>query len=128
MNFGFGKFAFGKKSRFRKNLVSEKVSVLVTENLVSEKSLGFGKIWYRKKVSVLVTENMVSEKNPNNKNSARNEVPHLGLVPNWDQNPEMVPNKSQFCSYVQNFILVASQAKSHISLINCTVNNNKKNM
>ena len=32
--FGFGKFGFGKKSRFGKYLVSEKVSVSVSENLV----------------------------------------------------------------------------------------------
>ena len=54
---------------------------------VSEKSLGFGfeKIWSWKKVSVSVSENLVSEKkNPNNKNSARNDVPNLGLGPNWD--------------------------------------------
>ena len=38
--FGFGKFGFGKKSLgfgFKKNLVSEKISVSVSENLVSEK-------------------------------------------------------------------------------------------
>ena len=65
---GFG-FGFGKKSRFRKNLVSEKVSVSVSENLVSEekyrfrknlvseKSLGFGfgKFGIVKKVSVSVS-------------------------------------------------------------------------
>ena len=40
---------------------SLRVSVSVSENLVSEKSLGFGfeKIWSRKKVSV--SENLVSE-------------------------------------------------------------------
>ena len=43
---------------------SLRVSVSVSENLVSEKSLGFGfeKIWSRKKVSVSVSENLVSEK------------------------------------------------------------------
>ena len=39
-----------------------------------------------------------------NKNSARNEVPNLGLGPDWDLSPEMVPNKSQFCLQVPNFI------------------------
>ena len=40
-----------------------RVLVSVSENLVSEKSLGFGfeKIWSRKKVSVSVSENLVSE-------------------------------------------------------------------
>ena len=40
-----------------------RVSVSVSKNLVSEKSLGFGfgKIWSRKKVSVSVSENLVSE-------------------------------------------------------------------
>ena len=28
---------------------------------------------------------------------ASNEVPNLGLGPNWDQSPEMVPKKCQFC-------------------------------
>ena len=110
---------------------SLRVSVSVSENLVSEKKVSvsvskkiglgkksqsrFQKIWSRKR------------KNPNNKNSARNDVPNLGLGPNWDQSPEMVPYKSQFCSQVPNFILVARcQAKSSISLINSTVNNNKK--
>ena len=43
---------------------SLRVSVSVSENLVSEKSLGFGfdKIWSRKKVSVSFSENLVSEK------------------------------------------------------------------
>ena len=42
----------------------KKVSVSVLENLVSEKSIGFGfgKIWYRKKISVSISENLVSEK------------------------------------------------------------------
>ena len=102
--------------------------------MVSEKSLGFGfgKLGIGKKVSVSkniglakkvsVSENLVSEKkNPNNKNSAGNDVPNLGLGPNGDQSPEMVPYKSQFCSQVPNFILVARcQAKSNISLINST--------
>ena len=57
LGFGFGKFSFGKK-------------VLVSKNLVSEKSLGlgFGKFDLGKKVSVLVSENLASErKNKNNK-------------------------------------------------------------
>ena len=117
--FGFGKFGIGKKSRFRfqKNLVSEKISVSVSKKFgLGKKSRSrFRKIWSRK------------IKNPNNKNSALNDVPNLGLGPNWDQSPEMVPYKSQFCSQVPNFILVARcQAKSSISLINSTVNNYKK--
>ena len=53
IGFGFGKFGIGKK-----------VSVSVSENLVSEKKsrYRFRKIWYRKKVSVSVSENLVSEK------------------------------------------------------------------
>ena len=69
--FGFEQFSLRKKSRFQKNLasekslgfgfrkfdlgkkvsvsVSEKVLVLVLENLVSEKSRGFGKFGLRKK-------------------------------------------------------------------------------
>ena len=110
-------------------------------NSVSEKSLGFG---FEKKVSVSVSKKFGlgkksrsrfrkiwsrKRKNPNNKNSARNDVPNLGLGPNWDQSPEMVPYKSQFCSQVPNFILVARcQAKSNIPLINNTVNNNKKHV
>ena len=48
---GFGKVGLGKKSRFRKIWFRKK-------------SLGFGfkKIWSRKKVSVSVSENLVSEK------------------------------------------------------------------
>ena len=63
-----------KKSRFRKNLVSEKslgfgkfglgrkVSVSVSENLVSQKKypFRFRSIWSRKKVSVSVSEKKVS--------------------------------------------------------------------
>ena len=43
---------------------SLRVSVSVSENLVSKKSLGFGfeKNWSLKKVSVSVSENLVSEK------------------------------------------------------------------
>ena len=104
--FGFGKFGFGKK-----------VPVSVSKKFGLGKKSRFRKIWSRKR------------KNPNNKNSARNDVPTLGLGPNWDQSPEMVPYKSQFCSQVPNFILVARcQAKSNISLINSTVNNNKKHV
>ena len=56
LGFGFGKFGLGKK-----------VSVSVSENLVSEKSFGFGKFGLEKKVSVLVSEKLVSEKkNQNN--------------------------------------------------------------
>ena len=42
---------------------AKSLRVSVSENLVSEKSLGFGfeKIWSRKKVSVSVSENLVSE-------------------------------------------------------------------
>ena len=105
-----------------------------------KKSLGFGfeKIWFRKKVSVSVSKKFglgkksrsrfqkiwsLKIKNPNNKNSALNDVPNLGL------SPEMVPYKSQFCSQVPNFILVARcQAKSHKSLINSTVIHNKKHV
>ena len=100
--FGFGKFGFGKK-----------VSVSVSKKFgLGKKSRSrFRKIWSRK------------IKNPNNKNSALNDVPNLGL------SPEMVPYKSQFCSQVPNFILVARcQAKSNIPLINNTVNNNKKHV
>ena len=35
--------------------------VSVSKNLVSEKSIGFGKNWSRKKVSISVSENLVSE-------------------------------------------------------------------
>ena len=123
------------------NLVSEKKSRFrFRKNLVSEKSLGFGfgKFGFGKKVSVSVSKKFGlgkksrsrfrkiwsrKIKNPNNKNSALNDVPNLGL------SPEMVPYKSQFCSQVPNFILVARcQAKSNISLINSTVNNNKKHV
>ena len=51
LSFGFRKFGPGKK-----------VSVLVSQNLVSEKSCGFGKIGLKKKVSILDLENLVSEK------------------------------------------------------------------
>ena len=127
-SFGFG---------FRKFDLEKKVSVSVSKKLGLRKKSRFRVrkkksrfryqlIWSRKKISVL--ESLVSEKkNPNNKNSARNEVPNLGLGPNWYQSPKMVPNKSQFCCKVQNFIPVARcQAKSHISLINSTVAYNKK--
>ena len=100
--FGFEKFGLGKK-----------VSVSVSKKIgLGKKSRSrFRKIWSRK------------IKNPKNKNSALNDVPNLGL------SPEMVPYKSQFCSQVPNFILVARcQAKSNISLINSTVNNNKKHV
>ena len=82
------------------NLVSEKKSRFrFQNNLVSEKSLGFGfvKFGFGKKVSVSVSENFGlgkksrfrkiwsrKIKNPNNKNSARSDVPNLGLGPNWD--------------------------------------------
>merc|ERR1711928_62958 len=74
--FGYGKFGFGKK-----------VSVSVSKKIgLGKKSRSrFRKIWSRKR------------KNPNNKDSARNEVPYLGLGPNWDQSTEMVQYKSQFC-------------------------------
>ena len=48
--FGFGEFGLRKKSRFRFRKIWSR-----------EKSLGFGKIWSRKKVSVSVSENLVSE-------------------------------------------------------------------
>merc|ERR1712013_749482 len=53
LGFGFRIFGIGKK-----------VSVSVSENLVSEKSLGFGfeKFGIGKKVSVSVSKNLVSEK------------------------------------------------------------------
>ena len=123
MTFWYRNFSVSRLANF-----FPRVSVSVLGNLNSEKSFGFKKfglgkksrfqkIWSRKR------------KNPNNKNSARNDVPNLGLGPNWDQSPEMVPYKSQFCSQVPNFILVARcQAKSNISLINSTVNNNKKHV
>ena len=31
-----------------------------------------------------------------------NEVPNLGLGPKWDQSPNLVPKKSQFCMQVPN--------------------------
>ena len=47
--------------------------------------------------------------------SANNEVLNLGLSPHWGQAPQKVPKKSQFCSQVPNFIVVAfCQAKSDI--------------
>ena len=56
--FGFGieKFWYRKKYRFRyrKNLVSEKVSDSVSKKFGIGKSIGFGivKIWYRKKFRI----------------------------------------------------------------------------
>ena len=41
---------------------AKSLRVSVSENLVSEKSLGFEKIWSQKRVSVSVSENLVSEK------------------------------------------------------------------
>ena len=61
LGIGFGKFGFGKK-----------VSVSVSENFGLGKKSRFRKIWSQKR------------KNPNNKNSARSDVPNLGLGPNWD--------------------------------------------
>ena len=77
------KFGLGKKSRFQKIWFRKKVSVSVSKKFgLGKKSRSrFRKIWSRKK-------------NPNNKNSARNDVPNLGLGPNWNQSPEMVPYKS----------------------------------
>ena len=44
------------------------------------------------------------EKQEKTKNSRRyNEVPNLGLGPKWDQSPNLVPKKSQFCMQVPNF-------------------------
>ena len=73
---GFGEFGLEEKSRFwfwriwsrKKSLgfgfvkfgLGNKVSVSVSENLVSEKSFGFGKFGLEKKVSI--SENLVSEK------------------------------------------------------------------
>ena len=51
LGFGLGEFGLRKK-----------VSVSVSENLVSEKSFGFGKFGLEKKVSVLVSENLISER------------------------------------------------------------------
>ena len=52
---GFKTFPFFRwfRFRYRKNLVSKKVSDSVSEKFGIEKSIGFGigKIWYRKKVS-----------------------------------------------------------------------------
>ena len=75
--FGFREFGIGKKVSVSvsKDLVTKKslgfgfvklglrkkVMVSVSENLVSENSFGFGKFGL-KKVSVLVLENLVSEK------------------------------------------------------------------
>ena len=71
--FGGFLFQFGriwsriKSLGFRKFGLGKKVSVSVSENLVSEKSFGFGKFGLEKKVSVLVSEKLVSEKkNQNN--------------------------------------------------------------
>ena len=93
------------------------IIMLIAEIDISvSKLLGFETFANFLGVSVSISEIWTwKRKNPSNKNSARNEVPNLGLGPNWYQSPEMVPNKSQFCSQVPNFILVARcQAKSHI--------------
>ena len=112
--FGFGKIWSRKKVLV---LVSEKVSISVSKKfgLGKSLSLGFGKFGLvKEKIQIKRTLLVMRSKN-------------LGLGLNWDQSPEMVPNKSQFCSHVPNFILVARcQAKSHISLINSTVNYNQK--
>ena len=53
-----------KKVLVSENLVSKKVSLLVSENLVLEKSLGFGKFSLKKKSQFWfqVSENLVLEK------------------------------------------------------------------
>ena len=95
---GFKTFAKSLRVSVSENLVSEKKSWFrFQKNLVSEKSLGFGKFGFGKKVSVSVLENFglgkksrfrqiwsQKRKNLNNKNSARSDVPNLGLGPNWD--------------------------------------------
>ena len=131
-HFGFETFA--KSLRVSVSVSEKKSRFRFRKNLVSEKSLGFWKFGFEKEVSVSVSKKFGlgkkswfrkiwsrKIKNPNNKNSALNDVPNLGL------SPEMVPYKSQFCSQVPNFILVARcQAKSLISLMNCTVNHDEK--
>ena len=92
---GLGLETFAKSLRVlvSENLVSEKKSRFrFRKNLVSEKSLGFGfgkfgfgkkslsfgfeKIWYRKKSRSRFQKIWSRKrKNPNNKNSARNDVP-----------------------------------------------------
>ena len=65
LGFGFGKFGSGKKSLgfgFGKFGLGKKVSVSVSEKLVSEKFLGFGEFGLKKKVLVLVLGNLISEK------------------------------------------------------------------
>ena len=44
-------------------MVSEKVAVSVSKNLILEKNIGFGEIRYRKKVAVSVSKNLILEKN-----------------------------------------------------------------
>ena len=152
--FGFGKFGFGKKVSVSKKFgLGKKSRFRFRKIWFWKKSIGFGfkKIWSRKKVSVSVSENLVSEKKSRfrfRKNLVSEKSLGLGfgkfglgkekiqitrtvlvmMSQIWDQSPEMVPYiKSQFCSQVPNFNLVARcQAKSNISLINSTVNNNKK--
>ena len=90
LGLGLGLETFAKFLRVSvsvsKNLVSEKKSRF-RKNLVLEKSLGFG---FRK-------FGLEKEKIQITNNSARNEVPNLGLG-SWDQSPEMPPNKSQISS------------------------------
>ena len=63
---GFAIFWYRKKYRyrFRKNLVSKKVSVSVSKNLGIEKSIGIGfeKFWYRKKYRYRFRKILVSKK------------------------------------------------------------------
>ena len=75
LGLGLGLETFAKFLRLSvsKNLVSEKkVSVSVSEKFGLGKKSRFRKIWSQKR------------KNLNNKNSARSDVPNLGLGPNWD--------------------------------------------
>ena len=61
---GFGNFWYRKKYRFRKKLVSEKVSVSVSKIFGIGKSIGIGfeKFWYRKKYRYRFRKKLVSEK------------------------------------------------------------------
>ena len=60
---GLGKFGLGKKVSVSENLVSEKKSRFQFRRIWSpKKSFAFRKFGLQKKVSVLVSENLVSEK------------------------------------------------------------------
>ena len=48
-------------------------------------------------------------------NRRSNEVPNLGLGPKWDQSPNLVPKKSQFCMQVPNFfVVVKDRPKNYV--------------